>query len=107
MREVLIGCRESMEKREWLYRNIKGIGYKEASHFLRNIGLGGDIAILDRHILKNMRCLGLIGAIPKALTPARYRAIEDLLRGYSKAEGIPLDHLDFVLWYRNTGDIFK
>jgi len=27
------------ELREWLVENVKGLGYKEASHFLRNIGL--------------------------------------------------------------------
>ncbi len=107
IRDVLVGCGESMAMREWLYCNIKGIGYKEASHFLRNIGLGGDLAILDRHILKNMLRLGLIGAIPKSLTPLRYQALEALLREYSREEKIPLDHLDFVLWYKNTGDIFK
>jgi len=42
------------EKREWIVKNIKGMSYKEASHFLRNIGFGEDIAILDRHILKNL-----------------------------------------------------
>ena len=40
--------------RVWLVENVKGLGYKEASHFLRNIGLGEDLAILDRHILKNL-----------------------------------------------------
>ena len=39
------------EAREWLVRNVKGMGYKEASHFLRNIGFDQDLAILDRHIV--------------------------------------------------------
>lgn len=26
------------EKREWIVKNIKGMAYKEASHFLRNVG---------------------------------------------------------------------
>ncbi|MFH0806904.1 MAG: DNA lyase [Elusimicrobiota bacterium] len=48
----------TFELRNWIVKNIKGIGYKEASHFLRNIGLGENLAILDRHILKNMKALG-------------------------------------------------
>ena len=36
--------------RKWLVKNIKGLGYKEASHFLRNVGYN-DYAILDRHII--------------------------------------------------------
>lgn len=34
------------ELREWLLENVKGLGYKEASHFLRNIGYR-NLAILD------------------------------------------------------------
>src|SRR3989338_8966271 len=35
--------------REWLVKNVKGFGMKEAGHFMRNVGFGDDIAILDRH----------------------------------------------------------
>jgi len=56
------------DAREWLVRNIKGMGYKEASHFLRNIGFGEDLAVLDRHILKNLKFIGVIDKIPKNLT---------------------------------------
>ena len=45
---------DTFEIREWLVENVRGMGYKESSHFLRNIGLGENIAILDRHILKNL-----------------------------------------------------
>jgi N-glycosylase/DNA lyase len=107
IRDMLIGCSDVMEMREWLSKNVKGLGYKEASHFLRNIGKGDDIAILDRHILKSMRYLGLIKEIPKSLPPMRYRVMERILRDYSKKVSIPLNHLDFVLWYKETGDIFK
>src|SRR3990172_3753559 len=51
--------------REWLAENVMGLGMKEASHFLRNIGLGGELAILDRHILKNLQEYGAIEEIPK------------------------------------------
>ena len=40
-------------KREWLVKHIKGLSYKEASHFLRNIRRdNNELAILDIHILK-------------------------------------------------------
>ncbi len=100
--------RESVnEKREWLARTIKGMGIKEASHFLRNIGFGSEVAILDRHILKNLVLLGVINEMPKSLSPKRYLEIERLMKEFSLFAAIPLDHLDFVLWYRETGDIFK
>ena len=95
------------EKREWLVKNVKGMGYKEASHFLRNIGIGDDLAILDRHILKNMVLLGIIDEIPKSINSRVYLDLEDKLKYYSEESGIPLEHLDFVLWYKEAGEIFK
>ncbi len=95
------------EKRDWLVDNIKGIGYKEASHFLRNTGFGDDIAILDRHILKNLVFAGVIKTIPKTLTRTIYLQIEDDMRQYSDKINIPMGHLDFVLWYKEAGEVFK
>ncbi len=95
------------EKRDWLARTVKGMGVKEASHFLRNIGFGSEVAILDRHILKNLALLGVIDEMPKSLSPKRYLEIELLMKEFALSAGIPLDHLDFVLWYKETGDIFK
>lgn len=95
------------EIRDDLVKNIKGIGYKEASHFLRNIGLGKDIAILDRHILRNLKRHGVISSIPSSLTPRLYLKIEDKARRFSKRVRIPLEELDLLFWSRETGGIFK
>ncbi len=95
------------ERREWIVKNIKGIGYKEASHFLRNIGFYDNIAILDRHILKNLRLLGVIEEIPKTLSKTKYLHIEKKMAEFSKKIGIPLSHLDLLMWYKETGEIFK
>jgi len=93
--------------REWLVRDVRGIGYKEASHFLRNIGFGRDLAILDAHILRNLQSLGVIETIPASFTKQRYLRIERKMQGFTRRIGIPLAHLDLVLWCRETGDIFK
>lgn len=98
---------DARECREWLVKNIKGLGYKEASHFLRNIGLGGQIAILDRHILKNLCQFGVIRKIPASLSRAQYVMIEQKMAAFSREIQIPLDHLDLLLWYTETGEIFK
>src|SRR3989339_344214 len=97
----------AVSAREWLVKNIKGIGYKEASHFLRNIGLGEHIAILDRHILKNMKALGVIKEIPAAITPKKYLEMERKLINFSKIIKIPVSHLDLLFWSNETGEIFK
>jgi len=98
---------ESMEAREWLVRNVKGMGYKEASHFLRNIGKGYELAILDRHILNNLDFFEVINEVPSTLTKKRYIQIEGKMKEFAKRIGIPMAHLDFVFWYRQTGRIFK
>jgi N-glycosylase/DNA lyase len=93
--------------REWLVKNIKGLGYKEASHFLRNIGFGEKVAILDRHILRNLKDLKIIEEIPESLSKAKYLAIEEKMAAFSKEIHIPLSHLDLILWYKETGEILK
>jgi len=93
--------------REWLVANVDGMGYKEASHFLRNVGKGEGMAILDRHILRNMQRLGVLESIPGSISGARYRDLEGRFIALSEELGIPPDHLDLVLWYMETGDIFK
>lgn len=105
--EVLEGLKDPISAREWLVKEIKGYGYKEASHFLRNIGLGEDLTILDRHILKNLVRAGVIDGIPSSMTEKNYLKIEEKMRAYSNMIGIPLSHLDLLLWYREAGEIFK
>ncbi len=93
--------------REWMVQNVKGIGYKEASHFLRNIGFEQNLAILDRHILKNLRSLGVIEETPVSLSRRRYFDIEKRMMEFSKAIQIPMSYLDLVLWYKETGEVLK
>lgn len=99
-------CEDPVWMRESLVRNVKGYGYKEASHFLRNIGYGKDIAILDRHILKNMVYAGVIAEIP-VLTKRNYLRLEKEFLLFANKLKIPSEELDFVLWYKETGEIFK
>ena len=94
------------ELRDYLVENVRGMGYKESSHFLRNIGFL-DFAILDRHILKNLKKYGVIKEVPKSLTPKRYLEIEEKMKEFSNAVKIPLSHLDLLFWSNETGEIFK
>lgn len=87
-------------------RDIKGIGFKEASHFLRNIGYRG-YAILDKHILNCLAELGVIRKNRKPLAPDRYRRIERRMQAFAVRIGIDMDELDLLLWSRKTGKILK
>jgi N-glycosylase/DNA lyase len=103
----LIRFSDPIKIRMWLVKNIKGLGYKEASHFLRNIGLGERLAILDRHILKNLVKYGIIKEVPKTLTPKRYLEIEKVMEKFSDSIDIPMAELDLLFWSEETGEIFK
>jgi N-glycosylase/DNA lyase len=108
LREKLMSFRDPVERRDWLARNpdIKGLGYKEASHFLRNVGFKG-YAILDKHIV---RCLSEIGVIDSAKPPtsrSRYLETESRMRNFSTDVGIDFDELDLALWSMKTGRILK
>ncbi len=107
IRERLLSLGSPFSMREWLVGHVKGMGYKEASHFLRNIYIGRELAILDRHILKILFSLGVIEEFPKTLSKRRYLYIEARFKDFSEEVGVPVSHLDFVLWYMATGDIFK
>jgi N-glycosylase/DNA lyase len=69
--------------------------------------MGDDIAILDRHILKNLIKYGVIDEVPKSLTEKKYTEIEGKMRAFSKEIGIPFSHLDLLWWSEETGEIFK
>ncbi len=95
------------QAREWLVKNVKGLGYKEASHFLRNIGFGENICILDRHILKNLKKHNVIKKFPKTLTRKNYLSLEKKMLKFSEKTGIPAAELDLLFWSMETGKVFK
>ena len=99
-------CRH--ERRDWLVREkgIKGLGYKEASHFLRNIGFRG-YAILDKHVLNSLAELKIIDEPKPPNTRSRYLMIEEKLKNLTDTIGIDFDELDLVLWSMKTGVILK
>ncbi len=102
-----IDINDIYKTRDWFVKNIKGLGYKESSHFLRNIGLGYDIAILDRHILRNLEKYKVIKNIPVSMSKKKYLIIEDKFRKFSKKINISMEELDLLFWSLETGFIFK
>ena len=99
--------RSNRQLREWIVENIRGLGYKEASHFLRNIGRGEGLVILDRHIMRCLRDFGVIEEPPASFSKKRYLEMEELTRSWSRKACIPLLHLDFLFWHREKNEIFK
>jgi len=105
LKDVVETFDDDNELREWIVKNVKGIGYKEASHFLRNIGYTS-FAIIDFHIIDVLTKHKIIEK-PKVLTKRKYLEIEDLLRKIAGKSNVNLAELDLYLWYMETGKILK
>jgi N-glycosylase/DNA lyase len=97
---------EVLEAREWLVENIKGIGYKEASHYLRNVGYF-NLAILDRHILNLMQEYGYIKNKPKILTKKVYLELEQEFFKLAKEVNMSPAELDMYMWCIKAGAVLR
>lgn len=106
IKNIIERFKGAQQAREWLVENVRGIGYKESSHFLRNVGFD-DMAILDRHVLSVSHEHGLIDGVPRSLTRGRYMEIEEKLEELAHKLGLTLGELDLYLWYLKTGEILK
>jgi N-glycosylase/DNA lyase len=107
IKETLKSISDEIKMREWIVKNIKGLGMKEASHFLRNIGYK-NVAIIDFHIIDLLAKHNLIDKPKnKSLSPKKYIEIENVLREISKQTNLNLGELDLYLWYEETGKVLK
>jgi N-glycosylase/DNA lyase len=108
LREKLKSFADPIERRDWLAREkrIKGLGYKESSHFLRNIGLMGH-AILDKHVMSCLMDLKVVEAPKPPATRAHYLETEERFRLFAREIRIDFDELDLVLWSMKTGEVLK
>jgi N-glycosylase/DNA lyase len=96
----------SRAAREWLVENIRGLGMKEASHFLRNVGYL-DLAIVDKHILSHMVEQGIIAERPKTVTKKKYLEYEVILTRVAKRLCMPIGVMDLYLWSKKSGEVIK
>lgn len=103
---LLASDTDDKELRNLIATRISGLGLKEASHFLRNIGRTA-VTIVDRHILRNLVRLGALEEWPRSISMRRYLAIEALFEDLAESLGIPADELDLLLWQRETGFLLK
>jgi N-glycosylase/DNA lyase len=94
------------QEREWLVQHVNGFGYKEASHFLRNIGRRG-LAIIDRHLLTNLVACGVYARVPDIGTKKRYIVVERRFQRFATRVGLDMDVLDLLFWSEQAGLILK
>lgn len=104
--KILDSTSSNFEKRTKLVETVKGLGYKEASHFLRNIGIFG-LAILDRHILRNLVNFNLIDNKVSISSKNNYEKVEKIFVNTSKLCNLEVEEFDLLLWAKETGKILK
>jgi len=97
------------DMRAYLASRHDGVGWKVASQFLRNagIGLGHGLALLDRHIQRELKKFGYIPKVVLALNKTRYLEYERRMQDLARDSGIPMDDLDLLIWSNKTGKIMK
>ena len=108
LRKRLRSFSDPFERRDWLAqeKQVKGLGYKEASHFLRNVGVKGH-AILDKHVMRCLCEVGVVDAPKPPSTRTKYLAVEQELIRFAREIKVDFDELDLVLWSMKTGEILK
>ncbi len=108
MRELLAGFEKAESRRDFFSANprVRGIGYKEGSHFLRNVGCRG-YAILDKHVLARLAEFSVIDDPKPPSTKKRYVETEEKMKRFAESVDIDFDELDLLLWYTKTGEILK
>ena len=99
IRIILISCIDERTARARIMSVTVGIGPKQASLFLRNIGYAKNLAILDTHILKYMTVIGLVPKILKTVSYLpKYEDIEAILNNYATKFKESLACLDTAIW---------
>jgi len=92
--------------RAWLARNVMGLGYKEASHFMRNVGYA-TLAVIDRHILSLLLEGNYISEKPRSMTPRKYLELEAVFQGLADKLNMSPAELDLYMWFMKTGKVLK
>lgn len=106
IKDLITSKKDEFEAREWLVKNVKGLGFKEASHFLRNVGYS-NLAILDRHILRILKENKVIKEVPDSLSGKKYKKIEKKIARLAKETNLSPKEIDLYLWYLKKGEILK
>ena len=94
------------ELRKLIVKEFKGFGFKEASHFLRNIGHKG-LCIIDKHVLNVMKELGVLKSNKPPRNEEEYLELERKIKRFAEKNNFDVDILDLAIWSYKTGEIIK
>jgi len=99
LRSFLEGSHDIRDARRRLALEVAGLGPKQASLFLRNIGYTAHVAVLDIHILTYMSWVGLTETLMRSVpTVRRYEALEDAFIEHAYSLGYTPACFDLAVW---------
>ena len=99
IRDLIDNARDIRDARRLLAAEISGLGLKQASLFLRNIGYAKCIAVLDIHVLTYMSWFGLTeGPVKSISTVRRYETLEDTFINHAFSLGCSPHQFDLAVW---------
>ena len=99
IRDLLGRASDVRVARRLLAAEVSGLGPKQASLFLRNIGYAKHVAILDVHVLTYMNWVGLTNAPLKSVSTIRkYEILEDSFIEHACSFGCTPDQFDLAVW---------
>jgi len=84
------------DARNEIAKTFPGMGLKQASMFLRNIGASKNLSVIDVHILFYLETCHNLKITH--LTPKRYLEAEDILREDALRYGVELNVFDAIVW---------
>ena len=99
VRSLLSNTESPVHIRNYLAGTIPGLGLKESSHFLRNIGYASSLAIIDVHIVSFLQCLGLFPFERQLVTGKMYLELERIMQKISRIYDLNLSILDNAIWH--------
>ena len=100
LKQILSSNESETDTRSWFVKTIPGLGIKESSHFLRNIGFSDSLAIIDIHVLAFLKKYNLIDfASTSSLTTNRYLVLEKILQNIASYHDLEIPLLDLAIWH--------
>jgi N-glycosylase/DNA lyase len=97
--ELLARHNSERTVRDILVAKIPGIGLKEASHFLRDIGYSNNLAIIDSHVVSFLAEIKAISPEEaKLINRSIYFELENILQKLCKKHDVSLAIFDMAVW---------
>jgi len=98
IKQILNKSKDPKFIRENLVEICSGIGNKQSSMFLRNIGFTNKLAILDTHLIDYLKTIQIIPSNFKLNTTKKYILVEDKYLDYAVSNNFDMSHLDSAIW---------